>query len=123
MLFRSLPEGTMVRRNFSFRSGEKNLGNRMYRSLLDRKLARRHKLTDLFFSLPPMEPQRLRRIFDAAKDNLVELETHPVKKEEFAFLADGEIFRWIDKSSIRSFASIAKQMMGHGVRRPSVVQP
>jgi predicted glycoside hydrolase/deacetylase ChbG (UPF0249 family) len=116
-----LPEGTIVRRNFSFRPGEKSLGNRLYRNLLDRKLARRHKLTDLFFSLPPMEPQRLRRIFGAAKDSVVELETHPVKREEFVFLADGEIFRWIDKSLIRSFASIAKQMIGHDVRGTSLL--
>jgi chitin disaccharide deacetylase len=116
-----LPEGTIVRRNFSFRSGEKSFANRLYRSLVDRKLSHRHKMTDLFFSLPPLEPHRLRHIFTAAQESLVELETHPVRAEEFAFLANGEIFRWIDKSYIRSFDSIAPRMIGHDLRTMAVV--
>lgn len=95
-----LPEGTIVRRNFSFRPGEKSLGNRFYRKFVDRRLSLRHRLTDLFFSLPPMEPERLQRIFSAARECTVELETHPVIEDEYRFLAGGEIFRWIDKSLI-----------------------
>jgi len=91
-----LPWGTVVRRNFSFDRGEKSLGNHLYRSLVDRSLARRHRLTDYFFSLPPLEPaSRLRTIFALASQSTVEVETHPVNPEEHRYLAGGEMFRQI----------------------------
>jgi hypothetical protein len=95
LLGRLLPAGTMVRRNFSFQPGEKSWSNRAYRGLVDRLLARRHRLTDFFFSLLPLEPEnRLQRVFSLAREFVVEVETHPVSPEEYRFLADGEIFRW-----------------------------
>ena len=100
-----LPEGVIARRSFSFRRGEKSLGNRLYRKLVDHFLAKRHPVTDLFFSLPPLEPQRLQRIFSAARKFVVELETHPVVPEEYRFLAGGEIFRWVGKEQIGPFRS------------------
>jgi hypothetical protein len=89
-----LPPETIVRRNFSFQPGEKSFGNRLYRQVVDRMLARRHRLVDFFFSLPPLEPPgRLKHIFSMARKFVVELETHPVNPEEYRFLAGGEIFR------------------------------
>jgi predicted glycoside hydrolase/deacetylase ChbG (UPF0249 family) len=88
-----LPSGTVVRRNFSFQRGEKSLHNRMYRRVVDSLLARRHRLTDFFFSLPPMETGRLHRILALAQKFVVELETHPVNSIEYQFLTAGEIFR------------------------------
>ena len=91
-----LPLGTMARRSFSFERGEKSLGNYLYRSFVDRSLARRHCLTDYFFSLAPLEPvSRLRRVFSLASQFTVEVETHPVNPEEHLYLAGGEIFRQI----------------------------
>jgi YdjC-like protein len=91
-----LPSGTSVRRNFSFDRGEKSVWNRGYRGFVDARLARRHRLTDFFFSLPPFQPaERLERIFLLAKLSTLELETHPVKPDEHRFLAGGEIFRWM----------------------------
>jgi chitin disaccharide deacetylase len=88
-----LPEGTIARRNFSFQAGEKSGVNRFYRGMIDRVLARRHRLTDFFFSLPPFEPvDRLDRIFGLAHQSVVEVETHPVNQAEFQFLG-GELFR------------------------------
>jgi predicted glycoside hydrolase/deacetylase ChbG (UPF0249 family) len=85
-----LPEGTIARRNFSFRPGEKSGVNRLYRRGIDRILARRHRLTDFFFSLPPLEPlERLEQIFALASQSVVEVETHPVNAEEHRFLTDG----------------------------------
>ena len=90
-----LPPGTIVRRNFTFQPGEKGSVNRLYRRVVDSLLARRHQLTDYFFSLPPLwPPERLRRIFSLADQFVVEVETHPAKPEENQFLAGGEIFRW-----------------------------
>jgi predicted glycoside hydrolase/deacetylase ChbG (UPF0249 family) len=90
-----LSPGTVVRRNFSFQPGEKSFWNRAYRQTVDRMLARRYVLTDCFFLLPPLDPrERIKRIFSLAKDSIVEVETHPVNREEHRFLAGGEIFRW-----------------------------
>jgi predicted glycoside hydrolase/deacetylase ChbG (UPF0249 family) len=90
-----LPAGTIVRRHFSFATGEKGVFNRLYRRGMDRILARRHRVVDYFFSLLPLEPPaRLQRIFSLAHQSVIEIETHPVKVEEYRFLVDGEIFRW-----------------------------
>jgi len=91
LLGRLLPFGTIARRNFSFQPGEKSVANRLYRSITDRVLARRHQLTDFFFSLPPIDlPDRLKRIFGIARQHVVELETHPVNPGEYQFLHGGE---------------------------------
>lgn len=88
-----LPKGTIARRNFSFRPGQKSLFNRLYRSGMDSILARRHRLTDFFFSLPPLEPpSRLEQIFSLARRYVVEVETHPINSDEYRFLADGGLF-------------------------------
>ena len=89
-----LPLGILVRRNFSFQAGEKGLGNRLYRRLVDRMLRRRNNLMDFLFALLPLEPpDRLQRIFSLARQFSVEVETHPVNPEEYRFLMGGEIFR------------------------------
>jgi chitin disaccharide deacetylase len=94
LLGRLLPAGTLVRRNFSFRAGEKSLVNRLYRGALDRGLARRHRLVDFFFSLPPLDPpSRIGRIFSLAKQFTVEVETHPVNPEEYRFLMGEEFLQ------------------------------
>src|SRR5712692_604857 len=92
VLGKLLPTGTITRRNFSFQPGEKSFANRFYRRALDRRLARRHRLTDFFFSLSPLKPaSRLQRIFTLAYENVVEVETHPVHPEEYRFLTGDEI--------------------------------
>jgi len=84
---RLLPEGTVVRRNFSFQPGEKSVFNRTYRRFVDGRLARRHRLTDFLFSLAPLEPEdRLQRIFSLAGEHVIEVETHPVVPDEYEFL-------------------------------------
>lgn len=89
-----LPAGTMVRRSFFFRPSEKSRINRLYRGAIDRALANRHRLTDYFFSLTPLEPQsRIDEIFSIAQRSVVEVETHPVNPEEYGFLTSGEILR------------------------------
>jgi hypothetical protein len=91
-----LPLGTLARRNFSFRPGEKGVINRTYRSFVDRVLARRHRLVDRFFSLAPLDdPAQIRQIFFLARQHVVEVETHPVQLAEYCFLTGGEFFRQI----------------------------
>ena len=103
-----LPARSLVRRNFSFDGGEKGLVNRLYRRLVDRRLARRYRLTDFFFSLPPLEPaSRLSRIFSLAREHVVEVETHPVNAEEYRFLVEGELFHRTRDLAITAPASLA----------------
>ena len=94
LLGKLLPEGTVVRRNFSFRRGEKSLANRLYRARVDRKLAQRHHLVDYFFALDLLEPrERLLEKLSYARESNVEIETHPVNRQEYDFLRGGELFR------------------------------
>lgn len=89
-----LPAGTVIRRSFSFRPGEKRFYNRLYRKVVDRAVARNHQLTDYFFSIEPMEePGRLQRIASLAHSYVVEMETHPVRPKEYDFLRNGTICR------------------------------
>lgn len=93
LLQRLLPRGTIVRRNFTFETREKGLLNRTYRRIVDRELARRHRLRDLFFSIAPIEPGRLERIYLLSQQFIVEVETHPVEPNEYRYLTGGAMFR------------------------------
>jgi glycosyltransferase involved in cell wall biosynthesis len=96
-----LPEGTLARRNFSFLPGEKSLVNRLYRKMIDRRLARRHRLVDGLYNLSPLEPAgRLRRIFSLARNSVVELEAHPANPEEYQFLTSGGMLRLLGDLTI-----------------------
>jgi hypothetical protein len=109
LLGRLLPSGTMVRRNFSFQPGEKSIGNRLYRNVVDRILTRRHQLTDYFFSLPPLVPPgRLERIFSLANEFTIELETHPVMGGEYSFLMGKEFLRLTANIRIASASVISR---------------
>ena len=110
LLQRLLPPGTIVRRNFSFERGEKSLWNRLYRSVVDRSLARRHRLVDFFFSLPPFEPpERLQRIYSLAHQFVVELETHPVNPEEYKYFTGEGFSRMSANVRIMAASAISKR--------------
>jgi chitin disaccharide deacetylase len=82
-----LPSDTRIRRNFSFEVGEKSRWNRCYRRMVDHRLARSYRLTDYFFSLVPFQPEsRLERIVSLSQDHVVEVEVHPINKDEYEFL-------------------------------------
>jgi len=89
-----LPSGTRVRRSFSFRPGEKGFVNRFYRAAVDRRLARRHRVTDYFFSLAQhLGAGRLARVVALATQANVELMTHPQLQNEYDFLLGDEYGR------------------------------
>lgn len=100
-----LPAGTLVRRNFTFERGEKSLANRVYRSYIDHRLARRHLMVDYFFYLPPLEPvDRLQQIIARSRESVVELESHPVNPAEYEMLMGDEFLRRIgDPSMVQPF--------------------
>jgi predicted glycoside hydrolase/deacetylase ChbG (UPF0249 family) len=87
LLGKLIPPGVTVRRNFSFRPSEKGTLNRFYRQMIDHILAKRYRISDHFFSLPPLEPRsRVDEIIAVARSSVVELETHPINAPEYKFL-------------------------------------
>lgn len=103
-----LPPNTIVRRNFSFEAGEKSLWNRYYRRFVDSILARRHRMTDYFFSLSPLQPEgRLQRIISLTREYVVEVETHPVNPDEYRFLTEEGIARFVENVRIASPSAIS----------------
>lgn len=93
LLQRLLPQGTIVRRNFSFGFGEKSVFNRGYRCAIDHVLATRHPLVDFLFNLNPLEAEaRLERISRLARSFVVEVEAHPANPEEYRALAGRLVF-------------------------------
>jgi hypothetical protein len=86
-----IPPRTLVRRSFSFRSGEKGFANLWYRRGVDSLLRRNHQVTDFFFSIQPLAPlSRLKQILALACSYKVEMETHPQVLEEHIFLTGNE---------------------------------
>jgi len=88
---RIIPNSEKVRRNFSFRPGEKCLLNRMYRRMVDRWLVNRYSVTDYFFALSQViQANCLMRVYELSKTATVELMTHPVDTKEYDYLmSDG----------------------------------
>src|SRR5260370_11959681 len=108
LLGRLLPEGTIVRRNFCFQAGEKSWPNRLYRAGVDSLLSSRHRHTDLFYSLPPLQPPtRVKQVFSLAHEFSVEVETHPANDEEHRFLMSPEIYACLGDVSISSHYDLA----------------
>ena len=101
-----LPAGARVRRNFSFGSGEKGLVNRCYRRLVDRRLARRHRLGDFFFGLSQQRtiPQ-LKRVAALARSYDVELLVHPHVDIEFEMLLSDEFAEIISGTQQEMFVA------------------
>ncbi len=85
-----IPEGSKVRRNFSFPPGEKGFLNRSYRRIVDLFLKRRYTCTDFFFSVSPIHSGRLQRIVKHAQTSYVELMVHPEKPNEYGYLMSEE---------------------------------
>lgn len=88
-----LPEGIVVRRNFTFEAGEKSWLNRKLRAWQDRQVAHRHGIADYFFDLAPVDEARLKRIVKLGRAADVEIECHPQREDEYRFLMDGGLER------------------------------
>lgn len=106
---RLLPDRTIVRRNFTFRRHDKSAINRMYRALQDKLLALRHRSTDCFYDLMPLDNRRLNKILELARTNCVEIEAHPGRTEEFEFLMSG---------GLHAAAPNVEIVRGYHLRRP-----
>lgn len=110
LMQRLLPSGTKVRRSFSFQPGEKALLNRWYRSLVDRTLARRHQITDYFFSIAPrLAPEPLAPIINLARSATVELMTHPALPKEYHFLISDRFAELLGQVQVGSYEAVSNR--------------
>ncbi len=118
-----IPTDIIVRRNLTFGPGEKGYLNRLYRRRQDRLLARRHRLTDYFFDLQPTEPHhRLGEILKLAACFDVEIETHPVRDEEFNFLVDGGLKGYTDDVGVSNGYTLRFYKSGSRIESAPLVQ-
>lgn len=107
LMQRILPAGSKVRRSFSFQAGEKSRLNRWYRAGVDRRLARRHRLTDYFFSIAQhFSADRLERIVRLAATDNVELMTHPEIPAEYKFLMSDEYSEVISRVRLGGYDAL-----------------
>jgi hypothetical protein len=109
LLSNLIPRGAIVRRNFSFRLGEKDIVSTLYRGIVDMWLANRYRLTDYFFALSAhIGFGRLNRIGTLARGANVELMTHLIKPNEFASLMIDDSFVAISEVLARSRSEAAR---------------
>jgi chitin disaccharide deacetylase len=85
-----LPKGIRIRRNFTFYRGEKDPINRFYRYLVDHWLQTKFICTDYFFSMRPINYEKLKKIVFLSSTSDVELMVHPGVEEEYEFLLSSE---------------------------------
>jgi predicted glycoside hydrolase/deacetylase ChbG (UPF0249 family) len=119
LLARLLPFDTIARRHFSYEAGEKVVRNGVFRAVTNALLARRHRMADYFFSLPPLgRPGRLERIAALARTAVVEVETHPVAPNEHRLLVGGGIAASFHDVAIASSYTLGGTA-GTGLQPPS----
>jgi predicted glycoside hydrolase/deacetylase ChbG (UPF0249 family) len=86
---RIIPSGQRVRRNLSFKTGEKNVINRSFRKTVDAWLVSRYCCTDLVFGIEHLhERRRQNDIIHQACSLNVELVVHPGNAEEYDYLTN-----------------------------------
>jgi hypothetical protein len=107
LINRLIPEGSKVRRSFTFSTGEKYFLNRFYRYIVATILKRRYICTDYFYSISPHHNiERLIRIVILSKHKNVELMVHPERLEEFDYLMSEEYLQVIYDAERKSYSSL-----------------
>src|SRR4030095_15477658 len=107
LLSNLVPTGMRIRRNFSFWPGEKSWINRAYRSLVDRWLARRYRLTDYFFDLTQsIRGKKMDRVMALAESTKVELMTHPILELESGYLMSDKFQTMLQRVDVGGYALV-----------------
>jgi hypothetical protein len=102
-----IPRGEKIRRSFSFWPGEKSALNRAYRQLVDKKLAKRYRLTDFFFALSQtLQGDRQKRVCELAKTASVELMSHPRATREFEFLMSDNFLEMLKGLKVGGYSAL-----------------
>jgi predicted glycoside hydrolase/deacetylase ChbG (UPF0249 family) len=87
LLGKIIPDGSRVRRSFTFERGERHIANRLYRRFVDCVVKRRFITTDMFFAVVLSEQlSTLKKHIELAKNHNVELMVHLSSQREFEYL-------------------------------------
>ena len=86
----NLPKGIRIRRNFTFSQGEKNYFNLLYRYLIYCWLQSRFICNDAFFSINPINNEKINKVLLLSETFDVELMVHPGRDEEYWYLLSDE---------------------------------
>ncbi len=98
------PHSSWVRRNFTFHPGSKGYMKWAYRKTIDTWLSRKYRITEYFNSIEPVEDkQRLRAYFQIASQCLFELEVHPGREHELAFLIGKDFKKLLGNTKLTNF--------------------
>jgi chitin disaccharide deacetylase len=102
-----IPQGTKVRRSFSFQSGEKSIVNRLYRASVDRLLSRHHRMTNYFFALSQhLTLTRLEQVISLSKNWNVELMAHPQIRQEYELLMSDDCGVALSRTRLAGFREL-----------------
>jgi len=102
-----IPAEQRVRRSFYLLQGQKGIVNRLYRNIVDRTLARKHRVTDFFFSLQQcLNEDRLATVFELAKQANVEMMTHPANPHEYAYVMSDTYSAALSGIEMGTYASV-----------------
>jgi len=103
-----IPESTLIRRTYTFESGEKNFFNLAYRRLVNLLIDARYISSDKFLSIEPISNEkRLKRIFELSKKENIEIEVHPEKNDECAFLLSDDFGKLLHDVQVGYFRDLA----------------
>jgi predicted glycoside hydrolase/deacetylase ChbG (UPF0249 family) len=87
LLGKIIPDGSRVRRSFTFERGERHIANRLYRRFVDCVVRRRFITTDMFFAAIPSEQlNTLKKHIELAKIHNVELMVHLSSQTDVEYL-------------------------------------
>jgi len=108
MLFdRIIPKYHKIRRNFTFKQGQKGLANRIYRALVDRWLKNRYFVTNYFFALSSLlNENNMSAVIESAKNSNIEIMTHPAVEKEYNCLMSNEYLSLIRTAETGTYRDI-----------------
>jgi predicted glycoside hydrolase/deacetylase ChbG (UPF0249 family) len=80
---RLFPPGTVVRRNFCFKRGEKSFLNRGYRRAIDALVSRHYRVVDCFVAIDPALDSDQAVQIHWLRKGIVEVAVHPIERKEY----------------------------------------
>jgi predicted glycoside hydrolase/deacetylase ChbG (UPF0249 family) len=104
-----IPHGALVRRSFSFGSGEKSRINRLYRLSVDYRLKQHYHCVDSFFSIKRFYAEaKIKELIDLLPESTIEVMVHPEKLDEFNFLMSDTYSEFLSKIKIGTYYDVFK---------------
>jgi predicted glycoside hydrolase/deacetylase ChbG (UPF0249 family) len=104
-----LPRQVPVRRTFTFKWGEKDLFDILYRRLLDCFIDYKYISTDHFYSLGALiELETLQKFITLSRIKNIEIMVHPNRDREFIYIQSNDYFKLLNLTKVGSFKEIIR---------------